>query len=478
MEKDMKISMLKSAMKSTIDELSAIKNEYVKLESEHVSSRKELLSLRNSLRASRDNFNVVEKELLKNKCKMLLARKSIYHVKRKACIFKNKSLLVSDSIFEIKKQKRLHKNKLNAIRKESCSIKEDIKTSLDTLKECKKESVKASEKRKNDRVSQIINDFKRHDKRINQLNAKHCNSTNISTSKRLRNETEEYMNKARKYRDEVLHVVNISNLSNRICINASTQVDIDFDSTKSEVVFDNDSNRDANVSINDDFDDDDDDDSKYLQNVDTNDDSDDDNINDDSNVNTNVNITLDLERVISMNRLNRRVTDFIVKTIRNKIRNKNSIEKMEEYACIVDDLYRSLQDVRNSQRNKIDKTVKLYDRVKHGYMEINNVTTIINLECSKSFNEAYGKSIDNESCTDNYMSYFIIKINSLIDIIDNRCNSNIRKLCDKKTKINIGLVKTVEDDSINLIDYVKKMLRDIVDNAKSTKPNTIIDIKK
>ena len=65
MEKDMKISMLKSAMKSTIDELSAIKNEYVKLESEHVSSRKELLSLRNSLRASRDNLNVVEKELLK-----------------------------------------------------------------------------------------------------------------------------------------------------------------------------------------------------------------------------------------------------------------------------------------------------------------------------------------------------------------------------------------------------------------------------
>lgn len=91
---------------------------------------------------------------------------------------------------------------------------------------------------------------------------------------------------------------------------------------------------------------------------------------------------------------------------------------------------------------------------------------------------AYGKSIDNESCTDNYMPYFIIKINSLIDIVDNGCNSNIRKLCDKKTKINIGLVKTAEDDSINLIDYVKKMLRDIVDNAKSTKTNTIIDIKK
>ena len=238
------------------------------------------------------------------------------------------------------------------------------------MKECKKESIKASEKRKNDRVSQIINDFKRHDKRINQLNTKHCNSTNISTLKRLRNKTEEYMNKARKYRDEVLRIVNISNLSNKICINASTQVDIDFDSTKSEVVSDNDSKRDATVNINDDFDDDD---SKYLQNVDTNDDSDDDNINDDLNVNTNVNIndidndsnvdanvninddinylqnvdsndddlnvninndddyfdsddsdsdydnsiTLDLERVISMNRLNRKVTHFIVKTIRN-----------------------------------------------------------------------------------------------------------------------------------------------------------------
>ena len=65
MEKDMKISKLKSAMKSIIDELSTTKNEYVELESEHVSSRKELLSFRNSLRASRDNLNVVEKELLK-----------------------------------------------------------------------------------------------------------------------------------------------------------------------------------------------------------------------------------------------------------------------------------------------------------------------------------------------------------------------------------------------------------------------------
>ena len=108
------------------------------------------------------------------------------------------------------------------------------------MKECKKESIKTSEKHKNDRASQVINDLKRHNKRINQLNTKHSNSTNISTLKRLRNETEEYMNKTRKYRDEMLHIVNISNLSSKTCINVSTQVDIDcvnvdtdFDSTKS-----------------------------------------------------------------------------------------------------------------------------------------------------------------------------------------------------------------------------------------------------
>ena len=180
-------------------------------------------------------------------------KKSIYDVKRKACVSKDKYLLASDSIKKTKKQKQLLKNKLNASRKESCCIKQDIKTSLDTLKECKKESIKTSEKRKNDRVSQIINDLKRHNKRINQLNTKHSNFTNISTLKRLRNETEEYMNKirneteeymnkTRKYRDEVLHIVNISNLSSKTCINASTQVDIDyvnidtdFDSTKSHV---------------------------------------------------------------------------------------------------------------------------------------------------------------------------------------------------------------------------------------------------
>ena len=167
-------------------------------------------------------------------------KKSIYDVKRKACVSKDKYLLASDSIKKTKKQKQLLKNKLNASRKESCCIKQDIKTSLDTLKECKKESIKTSEKHKNDRASQVINDLKRHNKRINQLNTKHSNSTNISTLKRLRNETEEYMNKTRKYRDEMLHIVNISNLSSKTCINVSTQVDIDcvnvdtdFDSTKS-----------------------------------------------------------------------------------------------------------------------------------------------------------------------------------------------------------------------------------------------------
>ena len=131
---------------------------------------------------------------------------------------------------------------MNASRKESCCIKQDIKPSLDTLKECKKESIKTSEKHKNYTVSQVINNVKRNNKRIIQLNTKHNNSTNISTLRRLRNETEEYMNKTRKYRDEVLHIVNISNLSSKTCINASTQVDIDyvnvdtdFDSTKSYV---------------------------------------------------------------------------------------------------------------------------------------------------------------------------------------------------------------------------------------------------
>lgn len=32
---------------------------------------------------------------------------------------------------------------------------------------------------------------------------------------------------------------------------------------------------------------------------------------------------------------------------------------MEEHACVVDDLYRSLQDVRKSQSNKIDKQLNM-----------------------------------------------------------------------------------------------------------------------
>ena len=77
METDMKMSMLKSTLKSVIDEISTLKNEYVELKSEYVSSGKGLVSLRNSLRASRDNLNIVEKELLKNKCRMLPTKKSI-----------------------------------------------------------------------------------------------------------------------------------------------------------------------------------------------------------------------------------------------------------------------------------------------------------------------------------------------------------------------------------------------------------------
>ena len=77
METDMKISMLKSTLKSVIDEISTLKNEYVELKSEYVSSRKGLVSLRNSLRTSRDNLSMVEKELLKNKCRMLLTKKHI-----------------------------------------------------------------------------------------------------------------------------------------------------------------------------------------------------------------------------------------------------------------------------------------------------------------------------------------------------------------------------------------------------------------
>ena len=83
METDMKISMLKSTLKSVIDEISTLKNEYVELKSEYVSSRKVLVSPRNSLRASRDNLNMVQKELLKNECRMLLAKKAYMMLREK-----------------------------------------------------------------------------------------------------------------------------------------------------------------------------------------------------------------------------------------------------------------------------------------------------------------------------------------------------------------------------------------------------------
>ena len=85
MEADMKISMLKSTLKSVIDEMSTLKNEYVELKSEYVSSRKvlQLVSPRNSLRASRDNLNMVQKELLKNECRMLLAKKAYMMLREK-----------------------------------------------------------------------------------------------------------------------------------------------------------------------------------------------------------------------------------------------------------------------------------------------------------------------------------------------------------------------------------------------------------
>ena len=54
-----------------------------------------------------------------------------------------------------------------------------------------KENLLIDQKFKKARIDHIVNKLEKHDEKIDKLHAKLCNSTKISTMKRLRNEAKE-----------------------------------------------------------------------------------------------------------------------------------------------------------------------------------------------------------------------------------------------------------------------------------------------
>ena len=134
---------------------------------------------------------MLNEKLLLHEDELLKARHSVHGLKKESLVLNKKSLLVNDNIHEIRKEVQLIKNELKASRKDSHDIKNDINTFINDFEKLKRESIDRSEQCKKARIDHIVSKLEKHDEKIDKLHAKLCNSTKISTMKRLRNEAKE-----------------------------------------------------------------------------------------------------------------------------------------------------------------------------------------------------------------------------------------------------------------------------------------------
>lgn len=334
-----------------------------------------------------------------------------------------------------------------------------------------KENLLIDQKFKKARIDHIVNKLEKHDEKIDKLHGKLCDSTKISTMKRLRDKAKEYMIKAKRYKTEILHILNISNtlctdtnVDTDVDTNADTNVDTDV---RTNVDTDADTNVDTNVDTNID--------TNVDTNVDINNSNDSDD--DDDDVITNLRVGyFGLSKEERIARLSKTFTSDTIKAIRHKDTNQCCLEKIEESAHALDDMHYSLIHTLSDLKRNLHYIDKQYETLKINSNAYDKISELQDNSYDMVWKLAYDESDSEKKSYSHHLTHFIGCIKNLMLHMESGLKPLTSKICKMKQISEKG-INSMDEAFTIFTNTAKERLSEIINNCKNVHPDTFRTIK-